>query len=91
MLVLVGTLFIVGCPNALAASTVCEVTDRWFAPHFSVLASFCISLWTALRFASRSGLLVGLTLLIGPPLRLHVLSWTVGIFFGMNLGLYFLM
>ena len=39
--------FIVGCPHALAASTACVVTDRWFAPHFSVLASLCISRWTA--------------------------------------------
>ena len=36
--------FIVGCPNA---STACFVTDRWFTPHFSVLASFCIRRWTA--------------------------------------------
>ena len=32
-----------GCSNALAASTACTVTDRWFALHFSVLASFSIS------------------------------------------------
>ena len=31
--------FFVGCPNALAASYVCYVTDRWFSPHFSVVAS----------------------------------------------------
>ena len=31
---------IVGCSNALAASTACRVTDRWFTPHVSVLASF---------------------------------------------------
>ena len=39
--------FILGCSNALAASTACTVTDRWFTPHFSVLATFCISRWTA--------------------------------------------
>ena len=39
--------FILGCSDALAASTACMVTDRWFTPHFSVLASFCISRWTA--------------------------------------------
>ena len=39
--------FILGCSNALAASTACSVTDRWFIPHFSVLASFSISRWTA--------------------------------------------
>ena len=32
-----------GCPNALAASTACGVTERWFTPHFSVLADFCIT------------------------------------------------
>ena len=39
--------FLVGCPHALAASTACVVADRWFTPHFSVLASLCISCWTA--------------------------------------------
>ena len=39
--------FIVGCPNALAASDACFVSDRWFTPHFSVLACFCMSRWTA--------------------------------------------
>ena len=38
---------IVSCPNALAASTACVVTDRWFTPHFSVFASFCIGRWSA--------------------------------------------
>ena len=32
----------VGCPNALAAAQACYVTDRWFTPHFSVLARFRI-------------------------------------------------
>ena len=37
--------FILGCSNALAASTACMVTDRCLAPpHFSVLACFCLSL-----------------------------------------------
>ena len=27
----------VACPNALAASTACRITDRWFTPHF-----FCL-------------------------------------------------
>ena len=39
--------FIVGCSNAFAASIACWVTDRWFTPHFSVFASFCINNWTA--------------------------------------------
>ena len=39
--------FIVGCPNALAASDACFVTDRWFTPHFSVIACFRIDAWLA--------------------------------------------
>ena len=39
--------FFVGCPNALAASQSCYVTDRWFTPHFSVLARFRIDAWMA--------------------------------------------
>ena len=34
--------FLVGCPNASAASDACFVTDRWFTPHFSVFARFRI-------------------------------------------------
>ena len=43
---LVGT-FMVGCPNALAVSDACFVTDRWFTPHFSVIACFRIDAWLA--------------------------------------------
>ena len=39
--------FFVGCPGALAASQACYVTDRWFTPHFSVLAHFHIDAWMA--------------------------------------------
>ena len=39
--------FFVGCPNALAASHSCFVIDRWFTPHFSVLACFRIDAWLA--------------------------------------------
>ena len=39
--------FFVGCPNALAASQACYVTDRWFTPHFSLLARFRIGVWVA--------------------------------------------
>ena len=46
VLVLVG-IFFVGCPGALAASHACHVTDRWFTPHFSVLARFRIDAWMA--------------------------------------------
>ena len=46
-LVRVGIYFFVGCPNALAASQACYVTDTWFTPHFSVLARFRIGVWMA--------------------------------------------
>ena len=39
--------FFVGCPGALAASQACFVTDRWFTPHFSVIAHFRIGAWMA--------------------------------------------
>ena len=39
--------FFVGCPGALAASDACFVTDRWFTPHFSVVARFRIGVWMA--------------------------------------------
>ena len=39
--------FFAGCPSALAASQTCYVTDRWFTPHFSVLARFRIGAWMA--------------------------------------------
>ena len=37
--------FMVACPNALAASSACRATDRWFTPHFSILAEFSIQQW----------------------------------------------
>ena len=39
--------FFVGCPGALAASQACYVADRWFTPHFSVLARFRAGAWMA--------------------------------------------
>ena len=39
--------FFVGCPGALAASQASYVTDRWFTPHFSVIARFRINAWMA--------------------------------------------
>ena len=39
--------FFIGCPDALAASQACFVTDRWFTPHFSLLARFRIGAWMA--------------------------------------------
>ena len=38
--------FFVGSSNVLAASGACCVTDRWFTPHFSVLASMLRFRWT---------------------------------------------
>ena len=39
--------FLWAVPSALAASQACYVTDRWFTPHFSVLARFRIGAWMA--------------------------------------------
>ena len=39
--------FMVGCPNALVASSACSVTEGRFTPHFSFLADFCIGRWNA--------------------------------------------
>ena len=39
--------FFVGCPSVLAASRACSVTDRWFTPHFSLIAQFRIGAWVA--------------------------------------------
>ena len=33
--------FILGCSNALDASTACKVTDRWFTPHFGICLLSC--------------------------------------------------
>ena len=46
-MVLVHVGFFVGCPSALAASEACYVTDRWFTPHFSVVARFRVGAWMA--------------------------------------------
>ena len=83
--------FIVGFPNALAACDACFVTDRWFTPHFSVLACFRIDAWMAdvacsEIYVNRSGLPVGWTLLMGPPRQRLVLSRMSGMFVGMSLG-----
>ena len=60
--------FVVGCLGALAASQACYVTDRWFTPHFSVIARFHIDAWmadVACPIACQPfGLLVGWVLLI---------------------------
>ena len=46
VLVLVGISLLAG-PNALAASQAYYVTDRWFTPHFSLLARFRLDAWMA--------------------------------------------
>ena len=74
---------IVGCPNALAASDACFVTDRWFTPHFSVLARFRIDAWMA--DVACPEVCQPIWLLIGPPRQLLVLSKMSGMFLGMNL------
>ena len=39
--------FVVACPNVLASSVACQVTDRWFSPHFSILTEFNVRQWVA--------------------------------------------
>ena len=79
--------FFVGCPGALAASQDCFVADRWFTPHFSVLARFRVGAWladVACPVACQLfGLLVGWTLLIGLLRHPLVLFRMSGIFTGM--------
>ena len=56
--------FFLVCPNALAASTGCQVlADRWFKPHFAVSAHF--GLGPGLRRFRWLGLLHLLPLLVG--------------------------
>ena len=41
--------FILACPIALAAASMCSVlSDRWFTPHFAVCAEFTLSSWDAI-------------------------------------------
>ena len=41
--------FILACPIALAAASMCSVLpDRWFTPHFAVCAEFALSSWNAI-------------------------------------------
>ena len=82
--------FFVGCPKALARSQSCYVTDRWFTPHFSVLARFRIDAWmadvVALLFLSLFAKLVCWTLLIDPPPLL--MSRISGMCIGMSSGIF---
>ena len=84
--------FFVGCPNALAASQACCVTDRWFTSSLfsSCNAFILVPGWLMLLaqlLVSLSGLLVGWILLIGfLHLRL-VLFRMSGMFIGTFLEL----
>ena len=65
--------FILACPIALAAASMCSVLpDRWFTPHFAVCAEFALSSWDAVveraRIHSLCGLLAGWIALIAPDL-----------------------
>ena len=81
--------FILGCSDAVAASTACRVTDRWFPPHFSLFATFGIDGWSA-EVSSLCGPHAGLTLLMG-LLHLHLVSFRMpGMCIGMNWVLYLL-
>ena len=71
--------FLVGCPNALAASDAWFVTDRWFTSHLSVFARFRIDAWMAdvacpVVCHPVWPANVGWILLTGPPRLLLVLS-----------------
>ena len=75
--------FLVGCPNALAASDACFGTDRWLLPTSLLL----LALW----YVNLSGLPVGWILLIGPPRLLLVLSRMSGMSTGMSWGWFLMM
>ena len=88
--------FLVGCPGVLAASQACHVTDRWFTPHFSVLALAFVLMPGWLIFHARllvslSGLLAGWILLIGLLRRPLVLFRMSGMFIGRCLVLSLMM
>ena len=88
--------FFVGCLGALAASQACYVTDRWFTPHFSVLARFRIGAFGWLMLLARLlvrpfGLRADWALLIGLLRHPLVLFRMSGIFTGMCLVLFQMM
>ena len=82
--------FLVGCPNALAASDACFVTDRWFTPHFSAFARFRIDAWLADVACPMVCQPIWLACWLGTPDRssssaAHVVQVS-GMFIGMNFG-----
>ena len=87
--------FIMGCSDALAASTVCKITDLLFLPHFSVFSSFSIDRWSAEVSCPIDSQPLWpacwIDTLIGPPLRYLVLFMMPGMCTGMSSGLYLLM
>ena len=82
--------FFVGCPNALAASSLALSPIGGLLLTFLFLLAFVLVLrWLtllALLYASLFGLLVGWTLLIGPPRRPLVLSRMSGDVYRDELG-----
>ena len=85
--------FVLACPIALAAATVCSVLpDRWFTPHFAVYAEFALSAWNATveraRIHSPFGLLVGLIALIALGLLSRMRFEISGMFTFERLALY---
>ena len=86
--------FLVVCPNALAASNACFVTERCSLLTFLYLLAFALMLGRLMLLArwyfKLFGLLVGWMLLIGLRRLLLVLSRMSGMFIGMSLG-WFLM
>ena len=82
--------FMVACPNALAASTACTITDRWFTPHFSLFAEFNIGRWAAEVSRPCSCQPVWPALLIGPPVLFLGLYRMLGMFIGRSLLWFFL-
>ena len=63
--------FMVACPKSIA----CEVTGRWFPPHFSVYAEFALRRWRAEVPGPEAVLLAGLTHLKGLLPRFPRLRW----------------
>ena len=80
--------FIVGCPNALAASIGGSLLTFLYLLAFALMPGWLMML--ARKYVSLSGLLVGWILLISPRRRLLVLFRMSGMFIGMSLG-WFLM
>ena len=86
--------FVVACRDALAASTACRVTDRWFSPPFSVFTALVffngLLRYLVLGSLSLLGLPAGLVLLMGLLPLLPRLFRTFGTSTGTNWGRFLL-